>query len=58
MWAGRFTKQLDVKVNDFNSSIRVDCRMYKQDIGGSIAHATMLAEQGIIEKSDAEQIFS
>ncbi len=56
MWAGRFTKQLDVKVNDFNSSIRVDCRMYKQDIGGSIAHATMLAEQGIIEKVDAEKI--
>ncbi len=56
MWAGRFTKQLDVKVNDFNSSIRVDCRMYRQDIGGSIAHATMLAEQGIIEKADAEKI--
>lgn len=56
MWAGRFTKQLDSKVNDFNSSIRVDCRMYRQDIGGSIAHATMLAEQGIIEKADAEKI--
>ncbi len=56
MWAGRFTKQLDVKVNDFNSSIRVDCRMYKQDIGGSVAHATMLAEQGIIEKEDCEKI--
>ncbi len=56
MWAGRFTKQLDEQVNDFNSSIRVDCRMYKQDIGGSIAHATMLAEQGIIEKADAEKI--
>ncbi len=56
MWAGRFTKQLDVKVNDFNSSIRVDSRMYRQDIGGSIAHATMLSEQGIIEKEDAEKI--
>ena len=56
MWAGRFTKQLDQGVNDFNSSIRVDCRMYKQDIGGSIAHATMLSEQGIISKEDAKQI--
>ncbi len=56
MWAGRFTKQLDEQVNDFNSSIRVDSRMYRQDIGGSIAHATMLSEQGIIEKEDAEKI--
>ncbi len=56
MWAGRFSKQLDEQVNDFNSSLSVDCRMYRQDIGGSIAHATMLAEQGIIEKCDAEKI--
>ncbi|MBR6572457.1 MAG: argininosuccinate lyase [Clostridia bacterium] len=56
MWAGRFKKQLDSKVNDFNSSIRVDCRMYKQDIGGSIAHASMLAKQGIISEEDCEQI--
>ena len=56
MWAGRFSKQLNEQVNDFNSSIRVDCRMYRQDIGGSVAHATMLAEQGIIEKTDAEKI--
>ncbi len=56
MWAGRFTKQLDQNVNDFNSSIRVDCRMYKQDIGGSIAHATMLSEQGIISSEDATKI--
>ena len=56
MWAGRFKKQLDSKVNDFNSSIRVDCRMYKQDIGGSIAHASMLASQGIISEDDSEQI--
>ena len=56
MWAGRFSKQLDEQVNDFNSSIRVDCRMYRQDIGGSVAHATMLAEQEIIEKADAEKI--
>ncbi len=56
MWAGRFKKQLDAEVNDFNSSIRVDCRMYQSDIGGSIAHASMLAKQGIIEETDAEEI--
>ena len=56
MWAGRFKKQLDEQVNDFNSSIRVDCRMFRQDIGGSIAHASMLAKQGIIEESDAKAI--
>ena len=42
LWAGRFTKQTDEKVNDFNSSIRFDARMYREDITGSIAHATML----------------
>ena len=56
MWAGRFKKQLDSEVNDFNSSIRVDCRMYKSDIGGSMAHAAMLARQGIIGEEDAEAI--
>lgn len=56
MWAGRFKKQLDSEVNDFNSSIRVDCRMYKSDIGGSIAHAAMLAKQGIIAEADAKAI--
>ena len=58
MWAGRFKKQLDSKVNDFNSSIRVDCRMYRQDIGGSIAHASILAKQGIISVEDSEQIIN
>ena len=56
MWAGRFKKQLDSDVNDFNSSIRVDCRMYRSDIGGSIAHASMLGAQGIISMDDAEKI--
>lgn len=56
LWTGRFSKQLDDGANDFNSSIRFDSRMYKQDIEGSVAHATMLAAQGIIAKSDAEQI--
>ena len=48
MWAGRFEKALDKKADDFNSSLRFDCRMYAQDIKGSIAHATMLAKQGIL----------
>jgi len=56
MWAGRFTKETDERVNDFNSSISFDARMYKQDIRGSIAHATMLGECGIIEKSESEKI--
>ena len=48
LWAGRFSKALDSSVNDFNSSIRFDCRMYRADIKGSIAHARMLGKQGII----------
>ena len=42
LWAGRFKKETDSRVNDFNSSISFDSRMYKEDIEGSIAHATML----------------
>lgn len=56
LWAGRFKKDVDSKVNDFNSSISFDERMYKHDILGSIAHATMLGEQGIIDKSEAVAI--
>ncbi len=56
MWKGRFSKELDSRVNDFNSSISFDSRMYKEDIQGSIAHATMLGNQGIIEKEDATLI--
>lgn len=56
MWAGRFSKQIDSRVNDFNSSIPFDCRMYEQDIRGSIAHATMLGKQGIIPQEDADKI--
>ncbi len=56
MWAGRFSKQLDRDVNDFNSSIRFDARMYRQDIKGSMAHAQMLAAQGILSKADADLI--
>lgn len=56
MWAGRFSKEVDDRVNDFNSSIRFDARMFEQDIAGSMAHAQMLGAQGIIEKVDADRI--
>ena len=56
MWAGRFQKALDSQADDFNSSIRFDSRMYKQDIRGSMAHAAMLGAQGIISKEDADTI--
>ena len=56
MWAGRFTKEVDERVNDFNSSISFDARMYRYDIDGSMAHATMLGECGIIEKHESEKI--
>ena len=56
LWTGRFKKQLDKKTNDFNSSISFDCRMASQDIKGSIAHATMLGKQNIIDKSESEKI--
>ena len=56
MWAGRFSKEVDSRVNAFNSSIAFDARMYKQDITGSIAHATMLGEAGIIPKEDSEKL--
>ena len=56
LWGGRFSKSTDASVDDFNSSIRFDKRMYKQDIRGSIAHASMLGKQGIIPKADAELI--
>ena len=44
LWAGRFQKETDTLVNDFNSSIQFDARLYKQDIAGSIAHAQMLGK--------------
>ncbi len=56
MWAGRFAKALDSKADDFNSSIRFDCKMYKEDIRGSLAHAAMLAKQGIISAEDCAAI--
>lgn len=56
LWTGRFQKELSKTTNDFNSSISFDSRMYKEDITGSIAHATMLGQCGIIEKEQAEII--
>ena len=56
LWGGRFSKATDSLVDDFNSSIRFDQRMYAQDIEGSTAHAEMLGRQGIIPKADADLI--
>ena len=56
LWGGRFEKATNGLVDDFHSSIRFDQRLARQDITGSIAHATMLGEQGIIPKADADAI--
>lgn len=56
LWKGRFKKELAKETNDFNSSIKFDCRMFEEDIKGSIAHATMLGASNIIEKSESEKI--
>ena len=56
MWAGRFSKELDGTADDFNSSISFDQRMFRQDIRGSIAHATMLGSKGIISATDSAAI--
>lgn len=56
LWGGRFQKDTDALVNDFNQSISFDQRLYQQDITGSKAHAKMLGECGIISKADAEAI--
>ena len=56
MWAGRFEKATDKTVNDYNSSLPFDCKMYSQDIEGSVAHSAMLAKQGVISQEDADAI--
>ena len=56
MWAGRFAKTLDKTADDFNSSLKFDCKMYEQDIKGSMAHATMLAQCGVLSSSDVDAI--
>ncbi len=56
MWAGRFQKELDREADDFNSSIHFDQRMFRQDIRGSVAHAAMLAKQGILTEQEGQDI--
>ena len=56
MWAGRFAKTLDKTADDFNSSLKFDCKMYEQDIKGSMVHATMLAQCGVLSSSDVDAI--
>jgi len=56
MWAGRTSGITDSIADDFNSSIRFDCKMYKQDITGSMAHAAMLGARNIISKKEAETL--
>ncbi len=56
MWAGRFSKALNSEADDFNSSITFDCRMYRQDIKGSMAHAAMLGACGVLTDGESAQI--
>ena len=56
LWSGRFGKETDALVNEFNASIQFDQRLYREDIQGSIAHATMLGNCGIISREDAGAI--
>lgn len=58
LWSARFSKQADQRLDEFNSSIAVDQNMVEQDIQGSIAHVTMLKNQGIVDKEDAELIIA
>ena len=56
LWSGRFKKDMDEMVKEFNASIGFDQRMYNEDIDGSIAHVTMLAKQGIVTDEERDQI--
>ena len=56
MWAGRTAGVTDSVADDFNSSIRFDCKMFREDITGSMAHAAMLGAKGIITKQESEQL--
>ena len=56
LWAGRFQKETDTLVNDFNSSISFDQRLYREDIRGSVAHSQMLGDTGVISKEDVAAI--
>lgn len=56
LWGGRFTKETNQLVHNFNASLPFDRKFYAEDIEGSIAHVTMLAEQGILTKEDQDAI--
>ena len=56
LWGGRFTKEENQLVHNFNESLSFDQKFYRQDIEGSIAHVTMLAKQGIVSEEDREAI--
>ena len=58
LWGGRFTKETDKLVYNFNASISFDQKFYRQDIRGSIAHVTMLAKQGILTEEERDQIIA
>lgn len=58
MWAGRTSGEVNSLADSFNSSIGFDCRLYRQDITGSMAHAAMLSKQGIISQKDADLIIT
>lgn len=58
LWGGRFTKQTDQLVHNFNASISFDRKFYKQDIDGSIAHVTMLAKQQILTNEERDTIIA
>ena len=58
MWAGRFGEELNALADDFNSSLHFDCRMYAQDIRGSMAHAAMLCARGILTETDRDAILA
>ena len=58
LWGGRFEKEMDDIVKKFNASIGFDQRMYNDDIDGSIAHVTMLGEQGIVSMEEKDAIIA
>lgn len=58
LWGGRFTKETDQLVYNFNASINFDKKLYREDIQGSIAHVTMMAKQGIVTEEEKEAIIS
>ena len=58
LWGGRFTKETNQLVHNFNESISFDQKFFRQDIAGSIAHVTMLAKQGILSNEDRDVIIA